>query len=107
MLVALKYREAIDVEDRSDRVLEPALFPGRRGAFLRLDRVLIDVVARETVFGRDQIRRHALRHEISGYRQGRISRPSAAGRADADAAHRFDATSDREVVLSAHHLSGG
>ena len=107
MLVALEHRQAIDVEDRRDRVLEPALFPGRRGALLQLDRVSIDVVAREAVFCRHEVRRHALRHEIGGNRQRRISRPCASRGADADAAHRFDAPSDREVVLSAHHLSGG
>src|SRR5712671_283646 len=91
MLVALEHRQAIDVEDRCDRVLEPAVFPGRCGALLRLDRVLVDVVAREAVFRRYEVSRHTLRHEISWDCERRISRPSAPGRADADAAHRFDA----------------
>src|ERR1700729_4228706 len=107
MLVALEQREAIDVEDRRERVLEPALFPGGWGAFLRLARALVDVVAREAVFRCDEVGRDALRHEISWNRERRISRPCASRCADADAAHRFDAPSDREVVLSAHYLSGG
>ena len=37
----------------------------------------------------------------------RIDRPGAAGGADADAAHRFDAAADRHVLLAGHHLRGG
>ena len=107
VLVMLEHRQAIDVEHRRDRVLEPAVFPGRRGALLRLDRVSVDVVAREAVFRRDEVGRDALRHEIGGDRQRRISRPCASRGADADAAHRFDAAADRQLVLAAHHLRGG
>src|SRR3984957_19492721 len=64
MLVALEHRQAIDVEDWRDRVLEPAFLPGRRGALLRLSRVSVDVVAREPVFCCNKVGRDALRHEI-------------------------------------------
>ena len=40
-------------------------------------------------------------------RDRRIDRPGAAGRADADAAHRFDAAADRHVLLPGHDLRGG
>src|SRR3984885_12976752 len=69
MLIMLQHRQAVDVEDRRDRVLEPALFPGCRSALLRLDRISVDVVARETVFCRDEVGRDALRHEIGGDRK--------------------------------------
>ena len=48
-----------------------------------------------------------LRHEVMRDRDGRIDRPGAAGGADADAAHRFDAAADRHVLLSRHDLRGG
>ena len=107
VLVMLQHRQAVDVEDRGDRVLEPAVFPGRRGALLRFDRVSVDVVAREAVFRRDEISRDALRHEISRDGKRRIGGPCAAGRADADATHQFDAPADGQLVLSAHHLRRG
>ena len=107
VLVTLEQRQAVDVEDRRDRVLEAAFVPGGGGALLRFDRVGVDVVAREAVFGRDQVRRDALRHEIGGDGERRIGRPCAARGADADAAHRFDAAADRQVMLAAHHLRGG
>src|SRR5271156_2938812 len=107
VLVVVEQRQAVGVEDRRDRAPEPALLPRRRGTLLRLDRVSVDVVAREAIFGRNQVRRYALRHEIGRNRERRIDRPRAAGRADADAAHRLDAAPDRHVVLAAHHLRGG
>ena len=107
VLVMGQAREAVDVEDRRDRVPEPAVFPGGRGALLQFDRIGVDVVAREAVLGRHQVGGYALGHEIGGNRQRRIGRPRAARGADADAAHRFDAAADRHVVLSAHHLGGG
>ena len=107
VLVVVEQRQAVDVLDRGDRALEPALVPGGRRALLRLDGVGVDVVAREAVFGGDEVGGDALRHEIGGDRERRIGRPRAAGRADADAAHRFDAAADRQVVLAAHHLRRG
>ena len=107
VLVMIEQGEAVDVEDRRDRILEAAVLPGRGGALLRLDRVGVDVVAREAVFGRDQIGRDALRHEIGGNGERRIDRPGAARGADADAAHRFDAAADRQIVLAGHDLRGG
>ena len=99
--------EAVDVAHRRDRLLEAPLRPGLGGAPLRFDGIGVDVVAREAVFGRDQIGRDALRHEIGGDRERRIDRPGAARGADADAAHRFDAAADRHVVLAGHDLRGG
>ena len=107
VLVTIEQRQAVDVADRRDRILEPALLPGGGGALLRLDRIGVDVVAGEAVFRRDQIGRHALRHEIGRNGDRRIGRPGAARGADADAAHRFDAAADGQVVLAAHHLRGG
>src|SRR5207248_2297810 len=69
--------------------------------------VSIDVVARKSVFGRDQIGRDTLRHEIGRHCDRGIHRPGAAGGADPDAAHRFGATADREFMLAAHDLRGG
>ena len=86
------------------RAREMALVPGRRGALLALDRVGVDVVAGEAVFGGDQVGRDALRHEIGFDRDRRIHRPGAARGADADPAHRLDAAADRHVVLARHDL---
>src|ERR1700727_416997 len=66
VLVMVQHRQAIDVEDGRDRVLEPALFPSLPSALLRLDCIGVAVVAREAVFGRHQVRGYALLHEISG-----------------------------------------
>ena len=90
-----------------DRVLEVARVPRRLGALLALDRIGVDVVAREAVFGRDQVGRDALRQEVGRDRDRRVHRPRAARRAHADAAHRLDAAADRHVVLAGHHLRGG
>ena len=46
--------------------LKRPVLPGGRGALLRLDGVGVDVVAREAVFGGDEVGRDALRHEIGG-----------------------------------------
>ena len=107
VLVAVEQGQAVDVLDRRDRVLEPALVPGRGRALLRLHGVGVDVVAREAVFGGDEIGRDALRHEIGRNGDGGIDRPGAARGADADAAHRFDAAADGQVVLARHDLRGG
>ena len=45
-------------------LLEAALVPGLGGALLALDRIGVDVVAREAVFGGDQVGGNALRQEI-------------------------------------------
>ena len=107
VLVAFEQRQAVDVAHRHDRILEPPLRPRLGGAALRLDRVGVDVVAREAVFGGDEVGRYALRHEIGGDRDRRIDRPGAARGADADAAHQFDAAADRQLVLARHHLRRG
>ncbi len=41
------------------------------------------------------------------YRDRRIERPGAAGRADADPAHRFDAAANRHLLLPGHDLRRG
>ena len=107
VLVLGEKREAVDVLHRDHRILEAALVPGFRRALLALHRIGVDVVARKTVFGRDQVGRHALRHEVGRHRHRRIHRPGAAGGADADAAHRFGAAADGEFMLAAHDLGGG
>jgi hypothetical protein len=104
VLVLGENGEPVDVLDRHHRILEAALFPGFGRALLALDRVGVDVVAREAVPGGDQIGRDALRQEIGLDRDRRIDGPGAAGGADADAAHGFHATADRHVVLAGHDL---
>ena len=90
--------DAVDVPDRNDRLLEAAVFPALGCALLALHRIGIDIIAREAVFGGDQIGRYALRHEIGRNRDRRVHRPCAAGHAHADAAHRFDAAGDDDIV---------
>ena len=90
----------------TERLKRPSV-PGRRGALLAFDRIGVDVVARKSVFGRDQVGGNALRQEIMRDRNRRIDRPGAAGRADADPAHGFDAAADRHLLLPGHDLRGG
>ena len=48
-----------------------------------------------------------MRHEIGFDRDGGIDRPGPARGADADAAHRFDAAADGQMMLPGHDLRGG
>ena len=89
--------EAVDVLYRHHRAVEAAFVPRRRGALLAFDRVGVDVVARKSVFGGDEVGGNALRQKIMRDRDRRIDRPGAAGRTDADAAHGFDAAADRHA----------
>ena len=98
--------QPVDVPDREHRAGETPLVPGHGGALLALDRVGVDLGAGEAVFGGDEIGGNALRHEIGRQRDRRIDRPGAAGGADADPAHGFDAAADRHVVLAGHDLRG-
>ncbi len=107
MLVFIEQGDSVDVLHFQNRMVEAAFAPGCRGALLALDRIGVDVVAGEAVFGRDQIRGNPLRHEIMRDRNGRIDGPGAAGGADADPAHQLDAAADRHVLLSGHDLRGG
>ncbi len=106
VLVLGEDRHAVDVPNGEHGAGEAAFVPGHRRALLALDRIGVDVGAREAVFGGDEIGRNALRHEIGLERDRRIDRPGAAGGADADAAHGFDAAADRHVVLAGHDLRG-
>ena len=99
--------QSVDVLDRHHRTAEAAFFPSRRRTFLAFDRVSVNVVARKSVFGRDQVGGNALRQEIMRHRDRGIDRPGAAGRANANAAHRFDAAADRHFLLPGHDLRGG
>ena len=107
VLVLGQNRQAVGIAHRQHRILEAALVPGAGGALLALDRVGVDVVAREAVFGGDQVGGNALRQEISGDRDRGVDRPGAAGGADADAAHRFGAAADGHLMLPGHDLGGG
>ena len=107
MLVPGEDGDAVDVLHRHDRVREAALVPGLGGALLALDRIGVDIVAREAVFRRDEVGRDALRHEIGLDRDRGIDRPGAARGADADAAHGFDAAADRHLLLAGHDLRRG
>ncbi len=106
MLVFVEQGEPVDVLDLQDRTIETAFVPRDRRALLALDRIGVDVVAREAVFGRDQICGNSLRYEIMRHRDGRIDRPGAAGGPDSDPAHRLDAAADRHVLLPGHDLRG-
>ena len=88
MLVMVEDGQAVLVLHRHDRVLEVALLPGLGRALLALHRIGVDVVAREAVFGGDQVGRNALRHEIARQADRRVHEPGAAGHAHADARHR-------------------
>ncbi len=92
---------------RHDRLLEAAFLPGARGALLALDRVGVDIVARETVLGGDQVGADALRREVGFHRDFRVRRPGAAIRAHRHAAHRFDAAADGHVGFAGHHFRCG
>jgi hypothetical protein len=96
--------QAIDVLDLQDRAAKASLVPCRGGALLALNCISVDVVAREAVFGGNKVGRDALRHEIMRNRDRWIDRPGTARCADADPAHRFDAATDRHVLLSRHDL---
>ena len=104
MFVFGQDRQAVDVFDRDHGPGKAAVVPRRRRPLLAFDRVSVDVIAREAVFGGDQIGGNALRQEIMRDRDRRIDRPGAAGRADADPAHRFDAAADRKLLLTGHDL---
>ena len=107
VLVLRQDGQSVDVLDRHHRTAEAAFVPGRRRALLAFHRIGVDVVARKSIFGRDQIGGNALRQKIMRNRDRRIDRPGAAGRADADPAHRFDAAADRHLLLPGHDLGGG
>ena len=98
VLVLGEDRQAVLVLHRDDRLVEIAVVPGMAGALLALDRIGIDVVAGEAVLGGDQVGRDALRHEIGREVDGRVHEPGAAGHAQADARHAFDAAGDDDVV---------
>ena len=55
VLVLVEQRQPVDVLYRDHRVLETAVLPGFRRTLLTLDRIGVDVGAREAVLGRDQI----------------------------------------------------
>src|SRR5271167_1295293 len=100
MLVLVEDGQPVDVFYFDHRPVEAAFFPRRCRALLTFDRVSVDVVARKTVFGGDEIGGDPLRHEVVLDGDGRIDRPGAAGSADTDAAHRLDTAANRHVLLS-------
>ncbi len=106
MLILVEDSEAVDVLHRDDGVLEPAFVPGFRGALLALHGIGIDIIARETVFGRDEIRRHALRHGSRSVL--RWTGPSAMPHRMKEYRQRligFRTATDGHLVLAGHHLS--
>src|SRR3984885_13163234 len=107
VLVLVENSEAVDVLYFYDRAAEAAVAPSLCCALLTLDRVGVDIVAREAVFGGDEIRGNALGHEIFDHGAAGVDGPRAAGRANADAAHRLDAAADGHVLLPRHDLRGG
>ena len=106
MLVLGKDGDAVLVLHRDHRLVEIAAVPGMAGALLALDRIGIDVVARETILGGDEIGGNALRHEIAGEVDRRVHVPGTAGHAHADARHRFHATGNNDVIGTGRNLAG-
>src|SRR3984885_12351078 len=106
VLVLVGDGEAVDVFYFYDRTVETAVAPGLCRAFLTLDRVGVDVVAREAVFGGNEIGGNSLGHEIFDDGAAGVDGPRAAGRANADAAHRLDTAADGHVLLPRHDLRG-
>ena len=104
MLVLRQHDLVVDVLDRHDRLLEPAVLPGRRGALLGLDGIGIDIVAREAFAGCDQVGADALGHEIDRHGDRRVHGIGAAVRAHRHAAHALDAAADRQIGLAGHDL---
>ena len=84
--------------DRDDLVLEPPLGDRRERATVRLERVGVELLAREAPLLGDQLGRDALRHELPAFHQ-RI-RNVAAARAHRHARHRLDPGRDDEVELA-------
>ncbi len=107
VLVLRQNGQPIDVLHRHDRAGKAALVPCHGGALLALDRIGVDVIAGKSIFGGDQIGGNALRQKVMRHRDRRIDRPGAAGRADADPAHRFDAAADGQFLLPGHDLRRG
>ena len=107
VLVLGKDREPVDILHRHDRFLEASFVPCLGGALLAFDGIGIDIVARKSVLRRDQVGRYALRQEVGLDGNRRVDRPGAAGRADANAAHRFGAAADRHFMLAGHDLRRG
>src|SRR5437588_88539 len=64
------------------------------------------VGAGKAVGGCEQSGRNALRHRIGGKGNGGILGPRAGGRADRNAAHRFDTAADREFGRARHNAAG-
>ena len=87
MLVMIKEGQTVHIANGNDSPRKPLLIPRAGGTLLALHRERVHILAGEAVFGRDQIRRNTLRHEIGGNGNGRISRPCSARRAETDAAH--------------------
>ena len=107
VFVAVKDGDTILVLYRNDRVLEAAFFPGLRRTFLAFHRIGIHIVAREAVFGGNQIGRNALRHEVGGNGDGRIHRPGTARHAHADAAHAFNTAGNDDIIHAGADLRSG
>jgi hypothetical protein len=107
VLVLVENRQAVHVLDRHDGLLEVPRLPGLGRALLAFDGILIDVVARETVFRGDEIGGDALRHEIGFDRDRGIGRPGTARGADADAD--MDSTPPPMAMsfCARHDLGGG
>ena len=78
MLVMIKEGQTVHVAHGNDRTRKPPLIPCPGGTLLALHRERVHFLAGEAVFGRDQVCRHTLRHEIGGNGDGRISRPCTA-----------------------------
>ncbi len=106
-LIAVEDGEAIHIRDRNDGAGEATLAPGLRGALVRAHGIGIHIIAREAVFRGDQIRRHALRHEIGVDGDRGIHADAKARRAHADAAHGLDTAADRHLLLAGHDLGCG
>ena len=70
--------ETVMVTDRHDRFLEFASAARSRCTLLGFNRVFVAHIARETIFGRDDVRRDTLGHEIGFHCQIWIGRNRSA-----------------------------
>src|SRR5579883_753843 len=107
MLIAIEESYAIDVAYRHDGILEAAFAPSPCRPLLRGDRIFIHILARKSIFRRDEISGYPLRHEIGFDRDCRIDRPGAARGSNADPAHGFNTAAHSQFMLPRHDLRRG
>ena len=104
--VAVEDDDAVLIQHRHQGFLEGTIGAGAGGLLLRAQGKAVDVLAREAFEGGDQIRAHALWHEIGVHVGRRVHRPGAAIGAHGDARHGFHAADHHQVLEARTHLHG-